>query len=158
MWRHDVTLTSWRHTVTSYDIIPFTKTPYMGSLKSEKPENESLPLDLWPWLRNSSEMLSRSIPMQISEPVCQMVWLWECWRTDRQTETWTDGKMRPILLPPPLTREVKMFTVYWLNIESMLWIHLLSTPVLMHGGLLCIAFCPSVRLSVCDLTKIQTRH
>ncbi len=33
----------------------------------------------------------------------------------------------------------------------------LSTPVLMHGGLLCIAFCPSVRLSVRDLTKIQTR-
>ncbi len=25
----------------------------------------------------------------------------------------------------------------------------LSTPVLMHGGLICIAFCLSVRLSVC---------
>ncbi len=31
----------------------------------------------------------------------------------------------------------------------------LSTPVLMHGGLLYITFCLS---SVCDLTKIQTRH
>ncbi len=30
----------------------------------------------------------------------------------------------------------------------------LSTPVPMHGGLLCIAFCLSVRLSVwCHLTK-----
>ncbi len=32
----------------------------------------------------------------------------------------------------------------------------LSPPVRMHGGLLCIAFCMSVCLSGCDLTKIQT--
>ncbi len=30
----------------------------------------------------------------------------------------------------------------------------LSTPVLMHGGLICIAFCPSVR---CHWTKIQNQ-
>ncbi len=38
---------------------------------------------------------------------------------------------------------------------------LLSTPVLMHGGLICIAFCPSVCLSVClsvcDWTKIHMK-
>ena len=31
------------------------------------------------------------------------------------------------------------------------------TPVLMHGGLICIALRPSIFLSPCDLTKIQTR-
>ncbi len=31
----------------------------------------------------------------------------------------------------------------------------LSTPVLMHGGLICIAFCPSVR---CHWTKIQEQE
>ncbi len=34
---------------------------------------------------------------------------------------------------------------------------LLSTPVHMHGGLLCIAFCLSVCLSVRHWTKNQTR-
>ncbi len=42
-------------------------------------------------------------------------------------------------------------------------IQFLSTPVLMHVGLLCIAFCPSVCLSVCHFTKnhwtkIQLMH
>ena len=32
-----------------------------------------------------------------------------------------------------------------------------STPVLKHGGLICIAFCLSVRLSVRHWTKIRTR-
>ncbi len=42
--------------------------------------------------------------------------------------------------------------------KKSLLITFLSTPVHMHGGLLCITFCLSVCLSGCDLTKIQTRQ
>ncbi len=35
---------------------------------------------------------------------------------------------------------------------------LFSAPVCMHGGLICIAFCPSVIVYVRNLAKIQTRQ
>ena len=63
--------------------------------------------DLWPWPSNSSEILSRSIPIWNFVSICQAVWPWERWRTDRRkhgkTDRRTDGNTGPILLPRLLT-------------------------------------------------------
>ncbi len=42
----------------------------------------TLAFDLWPWVSNSSEILSRYTPPPIFVSVCQTVWPWECSQTD----------------------------------------------------------------------------
>ncbi len=65
----------------------------------------TLSFDLWPWQSNLAKILLGHIPIPKIVFIRQTVQSWECWKTDRQTDTQTG----PILLPRPLTREVKIF-------------------------------------------------
>ena len=66
----------------------------------------TLTFDLWPWISKLAKILSGHISIPKIVFIRRTVQSWECWKTDRKTG--------PILLPRPLTREVKILFSTWL--------------------------------------------
>ncbi len=109
-WRHSVTShdVTWRHLMsqkcdmTCYVIIKWTVHSFSPLYASKITffNLVTLTFDLWPWVSNSSEILSRYTPPPILVSVCQTVRLWECSQTGGQM----DRRTVPKTLPRPLTR------------------------------------------------------
>ncbi len=86
-WRYDVVL--WRHMMSGV-MTKWLCAIYIGHTitKSQKItffKMVTLPFDLWPWLSNLSEILSRAMFLPNCRSVAQTVQPWERWQTDTQT-------------------------------------------------------------------------
>ncbi len=120
-WRHVTSMMSrdvpWHH-------IQRHSSVWLWNMKIAFFRLMTLNFDLWP--SNSSEILSRYIPVPNLGFLGPMVQLWDHWQTDTHTHRWTG----PILLPRPLMQEVKRGQDSHLNPETL---GILSRPTLGLG-------------------------
>ena len=113
-WRHDVIV--WRHTTS------WCHSKGQSNVSCHKRQEKAVKLtgnhifqpgdlDLWPWPTNSSEILSRSIRTNFGVNTSNglTVRALTNWQTDGKTDGKTHRNTGPILLPRPLTQEVKIY-------------------------------------------------